>query len=363
MENGHVGSMNRATLVQWVPTFEGLPKDVCDIIRRSALHNSVDRDPAIARRALTNFALVNKSFHAFINNPQNMRALIIALAERVPYKNELDIAKHLRNMPGVQSAKLQAWLEQRKKEIPLEEKLTTNWNSRRTTAENRAELQRLLALGVNINARTKYNCDTALIRALNTQGDLEYIKALLAAGADIEIPLNPGGVTPLMRAASRSLSITQELLKHHPDINKRNVSGVTALMYAEDPLISQELLNAGASLNDQDNDGATALMWAAGNNPNVDVVKVLLKNNAKVNLQDKNGRTALIRTACREPHETSIAVIDELLKAHADVYLHDKDGKTALDYAISTYGAARENDTRIVKLLQEKMHCVKPKEC
>jgi ankyrin repeat protein len=97
------------------------------------------------------------------------------------------------------------------------------------------ELNRLLALGVDVN--TRYDNilgeNTALITAIDNQND-EFAKALLAAGADINLQGYDGN-TALMVACYNAYFDEVKLLLHAgADTNLKNDYGQTALDLAED---------------------------------------------------------------------------------------------------------------------------------
>ena len=93
----------------------------------------------------------------------------------------------------------------------------------------------------------------------------------------------------------------------------------------------QKELDAGADVNDQEGTlGFTPLMWAAGQNPNPEVIVVLLKAGARVNARSAGGMTPLMWAAARNRNPEVIAA---LLDAGADATAKDSQGRTAIDYA------------------------------
>ena len=73
----------------------------------------------------------------------------------------------------------------------------------------------------------------------------------------------------------------------------------------------------------------TALLHAAMNNPNPEVVNLLIDAGAD-DVTDKSGRTALILAAMWNVPEVVVA----LLEAGSNPKQHDKEGKNVLDYAL-----------------------------
>jgi ankyrin repeat protein len=97
------------------------------------------------------------------------------------------------------------------------------------------------------------------------------------------------------------------------------------------------LLAAGADVNARDGRGQTALMKGAAAG-NTDAVQLLLKAGAEVNARDNEGKTALIQAADQTSYTevggkrqyTAPAAIEALLAAGADPRLTDNDDETAL---------------------------------
>ena len=69
------------------------------------------------------------------------------------------------------------------------------------------------------------------------------------------------------------------------------------------------LLNAGADIDKQDNHGDTALIYAAIKN-NIEIVKLLLNSGADIDKQNNNGDTALIYAAYRNNLEIVEILLD-----------------------------------------------------
>lgn len=89
----------------------------------------------------------------------------------------------------------------------------------------------------------------------------------------------------------------------------------------------QAMLAKGADVNGKDDSGWTALMWAAMGGY-TDMVKVLLANGANIDEQDPNGNTALMVAAMWG----RTYIVKVLLENGADVQLRDIEGRTALTW-------------------------------
>lgn len=165
--------------------------------------------------------------------------------------------------------------------------------------EEAIELQSLLKKYPRIvNIKYSSSCMTALMLAV-LQGDLDIIKAIIEAGADINAQSN-GGMTALMEAASWG----------HADIAKL-------------------LIEAGANINARNTEGSTALLYAAGNRRAADVVKILVNAGANLDLRVGQGETALMYAAVG----CWIDRVKLFIAAGADQTIKDKQGRTAADIA------------------------------
>lgn len=143
------------------------------------------------------------------------------------------------------------------------------------------------------------------------QGDLDQIRSLIAAGADVNFRGNdPDGETTLNRAiAAEQPGIVRLLIKAGADVNSvGRLSGWSPLMAAhEQPLILQELIAAGADVNARSvvrelvsplsgekirRGGETALHFAAAAN-NSEAIRILIDAGADVEAVDENGCSPL----------------------------------------------------------------------
>jgi ankyrin repeat protein len=125
----------------------------------------------------------------------------------------------------------------------------------------------LVSAGCDVNARDKVG-ETALLYAIDPGGDTENIKALLDAGADVDIP-NVDGETPLMRAADwGSVNVLRMLLEKSANPNLKGWRGKTALMIAAKDGEYESVVLLLAHKSDaklKDNSGNTALSLAIVN--------------------------------------------------------------------------------------------------
>jgi ankyrin repeat protein len=155
-------------------------------------------------------------------------------------------------------------------------------------------IELLAAAGADLEAGTEKGY-TPLEIAM-ADGKFFAAKALIDAGAKIDIANGPEQLTPLMVTATQlqpqkrlnqisggptPLVIAQELIKRKADVNAATKDGVTALMIAAGhnnaPMIGL-LLRSGADAAKKTRDGKTALdvALAAGNDSAVGALKFLV---------------------------------------------------------------------------------------
>lgn len=118
--------------------------------------------------------------------------------------------------------------------------------------------------------------------------DLEMVKLLLAAGADVKAATREGAITPLFMACTNGdAAIVAALLNAGADANSVKSNGTTALMTAAASGSAEAikvLLDRGAEINAKESAHAqTALMFAAALN-RTEAVKLLLARGADANI-------------------------------------------------------------------------------
>ena len=174
-----------------------------------------------------------------------------------------------------------------------------------SAGRNFETLQVLLDAGVSRNDQA--DKDVALADAAGS-GSLDAVHALIAYGANPNADLakltgtneDSGlGSVLINAAASGNPDVVREILRYHPDLEKRTYENKTAIFLAGD-------YRSG------DKDGAR-----------VECVRLLAEAGANVNARDKNGNTPL--------HEIYLTdVEEELLKLGAEVNARNNDGETPI---------------------------------
>lgn len=225
-------------------------------------------------------------------------------------------------------------------------------------------VERLLALGADVNKPNAFTRDTAIIRSLlagkdeithllvladanlNTENNYKQSPMSLAIEKKkaefIDLFLTNGVRTGLNKqnllraAASKNYIGVVAMLKGGIDPNVADAKGNTPLIFSAtygDAPTARELLAYRAQINTANLAGDTALMFAARYN-HLETLKILLTPQLMqyaidLNMQNKDGQTALYFAASNGYAEA----IMRLLAAGADASVKTKNGLTALDIA------------------------------
>lgn len=213
-------------------------------------------------------------------------------------------------------------------------------------------------------------------------GDLDYVKHLVANGADINFQDKDKSTSLILSAKEGYIHIVKHLVKHRADIKVKDKYGYTALAYAQQNnhqdivnyLIKEQWLRAAnngdenelkelynkhkhllkacqhtalllsasnghldivkylvqqeAGFDTPNKAGNTALMLSASNG-HIDVVKCLLQLKAALDTTNSKGNTALIWSA----YKGYLDIVKCLVQQGADITLEGEGNKTALAWA------------------------------
>ena len=160
----------------------------------------------------------------------------------------------------------------------------------------------LVAAGADLNEREEFYAMTPLILACNSNYT-EMAKVLIDGGADIHLQAD-NGATALIMAAMNSLELTELLLSKGADIHAKSNNGTGAFSNCTMGIISERigyelaelLLAKGAEIDELNTtdfySGYTPLFWAVYAN-NEKLVKFLIEHGANVNTTAKDEKTPL----------------------------------------------------------------------
>ncbi len=252
------------------------------------------------------------------------------------------------------------------------------------TLGNVDAVQRLLALGADVNKQNAYTRDTAILRSVYGDHD-EITRLLIYADADLNLPNNyrqtPMGLavekqkgqlvdlfltsgvkaglnkeTLLRASANKNYVGVLGMLKGGVDPNAKNAPGNTPLIISAslgDTQSVRALLAYRADVNAANNDGNTALIYAARYNHPETLLALLapltMQYRADINMQNKRGETALYWAA----QKGYAPVVKILLANGADKTLKSTSGQTALDVA------QKYRRQEVIKYLQMPLNQVK----
>lgn len=171
----------------------------------------------------------------------------------------------------------------------------------------------------------------ALVMAC-AEGDLEFVKTLVAAGIDVN-GIGSEGFSPLMMATGEDdYKIVDYLIQSGAEVNQ-SINGWTALMVAADEgsINSMKyLLKAGADVNYYWQEGGPTAITMAASEDNLDCLKLLLENGA-----DINGIGKSLPPLCIASEEGNAQIVDYLILQNVELDKKDSFGSTALMHAAS----------------------------
>ncbi len=245
------------------PSWGALPVDVQKIIQ-SYLSSSIVADSLQQTvENITNFALINRSFRDFLNNPKNLIYVIQMMADRIHRIDENSVARGLKNMPGMQNSEVTQWLKMKDEERKLGGELIVALQG----GEDGEAIRKILAKKANPNYKQRKDKMPALVFA-TFMNNLEAVQELLKAGAQVNATDLKLRTALNWATTNQNLPILEELLKHHANVNAQDENGDTALMglvavailaHESNLAIIRALLDAGTDLSIRNKQGKNAL--------------------------------------------------------------------------------------------------------
>ena len=204
-------------------------------------------------------------------------------------------------------------------------------------ADDLAKVNALIAAGADVNKGDTFG--TPLHTAV-ARGNLDIIKALLDAGANIEAKA-VGAAHPLHFAAlSNQPAAAALLIQRGAQIEALNSQKMTALMVAAlngKVEVAEALIDAGADVAASD-PRFTVAEYAASSG-SIPVVKLLLSKGVDVNARNKDSGATMLFAVTTNVHDQPasldqrLAMITFLFDNGADPNIANGEGKTALDLA------------------------------
>lgn len=192
------------------------------------------------------------------------------------------------------------------------------------------DVKALVKAGANVNVRQGTFKGTPLQYAA-TQGHAEVVKFLIESQATLDAA-DTFGRTPLMWAADKGhTDVVRLLVNHGADQKAKTNTGWTALRYALQSGNADvvNLLKGQVKIDDLDNDGFSDLHRAASGGQ-ADRVRLLLDAGADVNVRQGTFKGTPLQYAASEGHAE---VVKLLLKTDAAVDATDSVGRTPLMWA------------------------------
>jgi ankyrin repeat protein len=208
---------------------------------------------------------------------------------------------------------------------------------------NLVEVGRLISEGADANVSDK-NGLTPLILA-SGYGDVEAIKLLIAARADINSVSKYRNTTPLINATQCSAAV-RLLVESGAAVDLRNFNQETALMQAaaNGNIASVKiLLDSGADIHAKDIDEKTSLAFAVRSG-DAGIVKLFLDLGANKDLLIESGSAINLDIAALN---SSVEIMKILLAAGANPNARGKYGTTPIT------AAAQRNNAEVARLLIE----------
>ncbi|MGV8072939.1 MAG: ankyrin repeat domain-containing protein [Syntrophobacteraceae bacterium] len=156
-------------------------------------------------------------------------------------------------------------------------------------------------------------CSKSDIDSAAKLGDIEKLRAEIAAGSDIN-KRGENGNTPLHFATwGGHVECVRILLEHHADVNAVNKDGPHTPLHVAATLnkmdIARLLLEAGAAVSPTDSDGFTPLHYAAAMG-NPEIAALLVGKGADLNARNRDRKETPLETAKRKGQDKVVRIIE-----------------------------------------------------
>jgi ankyrin repeat protein len=201
-------------------------------------------------------------------------------------------------------------------------------------SEDIESVKMLIAAGADINKRVNENDEYNAFFDAVWMDNADLVKILIDAGADVNYKAN--GRTPLYHAIMLSdPNVARVFIGTSidiPNLQKAAFEGNIDKV--------KEMVESGTDVNTKDEQGWTAAYWALSTGQK-DVFEYLLNKGADINIKANDGLMLLNRASMRGFKE----IVEQLIAKGVDVDVKDTDGRTPLQIAASG------GHTDIVKLL------------
>ena len=210
------------------------------------------------------------------------------------------------------------------------------------SADKSAVVEQLLRHGANPNVLGRQNF-TPLYFAIDRGSDQAAL-ALLAGGADVDIPCGYDNLPVIIKAVDRdSIAVVKALILRGVDaartlvqnsfmpVPPRRLTALHAAAKTNSAGVIRPLLNAGANIDSRQYFEQATPLHIAAKCGGAEALSAFVKNGADINATDSYNRSPLWIVAARAGCSTSIAMLETLLRAGADETIVDDDGQAPVD--------------------------------
>ncbi len=192
--------------------------------------------------------------------------------------------------------------------------------------DNTAVAELFIKAGIDVNAKTEKDGDTALLLAIRNKNE-KIAKMVIDAGASLNAQ-NAAGDYPLHAASDAGLcDVVRRLIAAKADVKAGGPRSLTAAASSGFTECARALVDAGVPLNGDEGAMAAGLAAARGD---ADVVRLLIDKGMDVRSSDKYGRRLIDTLLFSAAYTGKTEVIRLLLEKGADKNARGSDGDTPL---------------------------------